>query len=154
MGHRWRLQVEGQALVSSQVPAWRPRPGEWKPGWPLSVTRGSAQREPQAVGALSSYSPGGWRSHSGRCSAESLSESPDFWFGAFRTPPKGVPVAPHHLSLDVALDTTVAADRDSTPGCPWCPKSPRCSCCVQWCSDRTKDGSFDRDLCTWPCDGH
>lgn len=48
---------------------------------------------------------------------ELLSKNPDLWFWVFQAPPKGVPVTPHYLSLDVALAITVMADSDSVLDC-------------------------------------
>lgn len=44
------------------------------------------------------------------------------------SPHKGVPVTPHYLSLDIALDVTIMADSDSILHCQKCPKSLLSSC--------------------------
>ena len=62
---------------------------------------------------------------------ESLSNCPGFWFGVSWVPSKGVPVTPHYLSPDIAVDITVTADSDSTLNCERCPKSALCLCSAQ-----------------------
>lgn len=41
----------------------------------------------------------------------------DLCFWTFQTPPTGVPILPHYLSLDIALNITVMANSDSILDC-------------------------------------
>ena len=59
---------------------------------------------------LSSYSPPGGRPHSCQCPDGVL-------IRVSRLVVVGVPIVPHHLSLDLALGMTVMADSDSILDC-------------------------------------
>ena len=82
-------------------------PVEWKSSRALRVTCGTATLTSGVARALNSYSP-----------------------PAVEAPPKGIPITPHCLSLDIALGATVMADTDSILDCPRCTKSSLCSCSV------------------------
>lgn len=62
---------------------------------------------------------------------ESRSKCSNLCFGACWAPPKGIPVTPHYLSLDIALDTPLMANGDSILYCQRCPKRLLCSCSTQ-----------------------
>lgn len=76
-----------------------------------SMIRGTAQLKHWVVKAPSPYSPRGGGPTQIHVQVESLSRCPHLWFWVSQAPPKGVPVTPHPLRLDTALDITVMADR-------------------------------------------
>lgn len=71
------------------------------------------------VRALSSYGPQGVEVP---CIQVSRLVVLGFW-----APPKGIPLTPHYLGLEIALDITVMDENDPLLDCPRCPRSPLCS---------------------------